>query len=67
LLGDPSTAVLACDRALELVVEPMGHTSPAPLRRHAAVAQLVERKLPKLEVAGSTPVRRLKRQSEIWL
>src|SRR5580700_10125107 len=25
----------------------------------AAVAQLVERKLPKLEVAGSTPVRRL--------
>ena len=31
------------------------------------VAQLVERKLPKLEVAGSTPVRRLQRQSDIWL
>ncbi len=33
----------------------------------AAVAQLVERKLPKLEVAGSTPVRRLQEQSWIWL
>ena len=26
------------------------------INRHADVAQLVERKLPKLEVAGSTPV-----------
>jgi hypothetical protein len=26
------------------------------IKRHADVAQLVERKLPKLEVAGSTPV-----------
>jgi hypothetical protein len=30
-------------------------------RIHAVVAQLVERELPKLEVAGSRPVRRLKR------
>ena len=28
---------------------------------------MVERKLPKLEVAGSTPVRRLQWQSNIWL
>jgi hypothetical protein len=31
---------------------------PRNICRCAAVAQLVERKLPKLEVAGSTPVRR---------
>ena len=39
----------------------MGHTPQlaGDLQHHAAVAQLVERKLPKLEVAGSTPVRRL--------
>ena len=30
-----------------------------PFRHRAAIAQLVERELPKLEVAGSRPVRRL--------
>ncbi len=39
----------------------------ARFQGRAAIAQLVERKLPKLEVAGSRPVRRLLRQSEIWL
>jgi hypothetical protein len=34
--------------------------------RSAAVAQLVERELPKLEVAGSRPVRRLRESPANW-
>src|ERR1039458_10848396 len=46
---------------------PKSRPQPRNICASAAVAQLVERELPKLEVAGSTPVRRLQYQSHIWL
>jgi hypothetical protein len=41
--------------------EPEGKLSGAKICLCAVVAQLVERELPKLEVAGSRPVRRFQR------
>src|SRR5579875_3163452 len=42
-------------------LDPTRRRAPRPrIRASAAIAQLVERKLPKLEVAGSRPVRRLR-------
>jgi hypothetical protein len=58
------TARTAITIANDFVLTARRLESGRKLVRSAAVAQLVERELPKLEVAGSKPVRRFKRRND---